>query len=121
MGEHAQEFLNAIADERQHQIARWGDDVAEGKDGFFFLLLLIKQFGQLGDTYIANDVADFERRMTREAQIEAREALKARLVQLSAVAAAAYEACDRDIAQYADPHVDVLFVGDRADQEETTD
>lgn len=109
MPDYTKEFLQAVDAERQYQIVQWGDDVAAGKDGFFFLALLIKQFGQLGDTYIANDITDFERRMTREAQIEVREALKSRLVKLATVAAAAFEAAERDIAHYADPNVGVVF------------
>ena len=112
MTDYTKEFLEAVDAERQYQIDRWGDDVAAGKDGFFFLTLLIKQFGQLGDTYIASDVTDFNRRMSREAQIEVREALKERLVKLATVAAAAYEAAERDIAHYADPEVGVVFTKD---------
>lgn len=110
MNEHTNKYLQQVADERAYQTERFGDDVAAGKDGFFFLALMLREFGELGDTYIASDITEFEHRATREAQIEVRVALQTRLVKLGAVIAAAYEAADRDIAHYADPNVDVVFL-----------
>ena len=112
MSDYTKEFLEAVEAERDHQINRFGDDVAAGKDGVFFLALLLREFGTLGNTYITSDVVDFENRLTREAQVAVREELKTRFIKMAAVIAAAYEAAERDIAHYANPAVDVIFAND---------
>ena len=105
MSEHLEEFVEVLREARAGQIAIYGDDVAEGKCGWYMLQVLQQELGEVARAAISGTSEH-----TKVAVADDIKAVQEKLANLGAAVAATWEVLQRDRDAFCDPETDMVVV-----------
>ena len=105
MSEYLEEFVEELREARARQIEIYGDDVAEGKCGWYMLQVLQQELGEVARAAISGTSEH-----TKVAVAGDIKAVQEKLANLGAAVAATWEVLQRDRDAFCDPETDMVVV-----------